>query len=108
MIVTGGENVYSTEVENVLFKHPASREAAVIGAPDEKWGEVVAAIVTIKSGTSINAEDLIAHCAAHLAHYKTPKFVEIKESELPKGGTGKIDKKILREPYWKGYTRRVN
>jgi long-chain acyl-CoA synthetase len=108
MIVTGGENVYSTEVENVLFKHSAIREAAVIGAPDEKWGEVVAAIVTLKPDTTVTVEELIAHCAAHLAHYKTPKLVEIKEGELPKGGTGKIDKKVLREPYWKGYTRRVN
>ncbi len=108
MIVTGGENVYSTEVENVLFKHPAIREAAVIGTPDEKWGEVVAAIVTLRTDVTVTAEGLIAHCAAHLAHYKTPKFVEIKEGELPKGGTGKIDKKVLREPYWKGYTRRVN
>jgi acyl-CoA synthetase (AMP-forming)/AMP-acid ligase II len=108
MIVTGGENVYSTEVENVLFKHPAVREAAVIGTPDEKWGEVVAAIVTLKPDAEVTAEELIAHCAAHLAHYKTPKLVELKDGELPKGGTGKIDKKVLREPYWKGYTRRVN
>jgi len=108
MIVTGGENVYSTEVENVLFKHPAVREAAVIGTPDEKWGEVVAAIVTLKPDTEATPEELIAHCAAHLAHYKTPKLIEIRDSELPKGGTGKIDKKVLREPYWKGYERRVN
>ncbi|MBS1812381.1 MAG: long-chain-fatty-acid--CoA ligase [Acidobacteria bacterium] len=108
MIVTGGENVYSTEVENVLFKHPAVREVAVIGTPDEKWGEVVAAVVTLKSGVIATAEELISHCAEHLAHYKTPKLIEIRDSELPKGGTGKIDKKVLREPYWKGYARRVN
>lgn len=108
MIVTGGENVYSTEVENVLFKHPAIREVAVIGTPDEKWGEVVAAVVTLKPEATATAEELIAHCAAYLAHYKTPKLIEIRDSELPKGGTGKIDKKVLREPYWKGYTRRVN
>ena len=108
MIVTGGENVYSTEVENVLFKHPAVREAAVIGTPDEKWGEVVAAVVTLKPDASATAEELIAHCAAHLAHYKTPKIVEVRDGELPKGGTGKIDKKALREPYWQGYARRVN
>ncbi len=108
MIVTGGENVYSTEVENVLFKHPAVREVAVIGAPDEKWGEVVAAVVTLKPDAIVTPEELIAHCAAHLAHYKTPKLIEIRASELPKGGTGKIDKKALREPYWQGYTRRVN
>jgi long-chain acyl-CoA synthetase len=108
MIVTGGENVYSTEVENVLFKHPAIREVAVIGIPDEKWGEVVAAVVTLKTDATVTAEELIAHCAAHLAHYKTPKLVELREGELPKGGTGKIDKKVLREPYWKGFARRVN
>ncbi len=108
MIVTGGENVYSTEVENVLFKHPAVREAAVIGTPDETWGEVVAAVVTLKPDTAATTEELIAHCGAHLAHYKTPKLIELRDGELPKGGTGKIDKKVLREPYWKGYTRRVN
>jgi long-chain acyl-CoA synthetase len=108
MIVTGGENVYSTEVENVLFKHPAIHEAAVIGTPDEKWGELVAAIVTLKPGMTTSGEELIEHCAAHLANYKTPKLIEIQEGELPKGGTGKIDKKLLREPFWQGYSRQVN
>ena len=108
MIVTGGENVYSTEVENAIFKHSSIREVAVIGTPDEKWGEVVAAVVTLKPETTLTAEELIAHCNKYLANYKVPKLVEIKEGELPKGGTGKIDKKILREKYWQGYTRRVN
>ena len=108
MIVTGGENVYSTEVENAIFKHSSIREVAVIGTPDEKWGEVVAAVVTLKPDTTLTAEELIAHCNKYLANYKVPKLVEIKEGELPKGGTGKIDKKILREKYWQGYTRRVN
>ena len=108
MIVTGGENVYSTEVENAIYKHPSIREASVVGIPDEKWGEAVAAIVTLRPGTTLTAEELISHCNNFLANYKVPKVVEIREGELPKGGTGKLDKKILREKYWEGYTRRVN
>ncbi len=108
MIISGGENVYSTEVENVVYQHPAVREAAVIGAPDEKWGEAVTAIVTLKEGASLTEGELIEFCAARLADYKTPKSVEIREVELPKSGTGKILKKELREPYWQGRNRRVN
>ena len=108
MIVTGGENVYSTEVENAIYKHSSIREASVVGIPDEKWGEAVAAIVTLRPDTTLTAEELIAHCNNFLANYKVPKVVEVREGELPKGGTGKIDKKILREKYWEGYTRRVN
>jgi len=108
MIITGGENVYSTEVENAIYAHPSVGEAAVIGVPDEKWGEAVKAIVTLKPGVSLTESELIAHCAARLAGYKVPKSVEIIEGELPKSGTGKILKKELRERYWRGYERRVN
>jgi long-chain acyl-CoA synthetase len=108
MIISGGENVYSTEVENVVYQHPAVREAAVIGVPDEKWGEAVKAIVTLKNGASATESDLIEFCAARLADYKTPKSVEIREGELPKSGAGKIMKKELREPYWQGKTRQIN
>jgi len=108
MIITGGENVYSTEVENVVYAHPEVREAAVIGVPDKKWGEAVRAIVSLKAGASLTEAQLIAFCAARLADYKVPKSVEIFEGELPKSGTGKILKKELREKYWQGYERRVN
>jgi long-chain acyl-CoA synthetase len=108
MIISGGENVYSTEVENVIHTHPAVREAAVIGVPDEKWGEAVKAIVTLKPGATLTDRELIEYCAARLADYKTPKSVEIREGELPKSGTGKILKKELREPYWQAHNRRIN
>jgi long-chain acyl-CoA synthetase len=108
MIISGGENVYSTEVENVIYQHPATHEAAVIGAPDEKWGEAVIAIVTLKEGASLTESELIEFCASKLADYKVPKSVEIREGELPKGATGKILKKELREPYWQGHNRRIN
>lgn len=108
MIITGGENVYSTEVENVLYQHPAIREAAVIGAPDEKWGEAVIAIVSLKDGATTDEKDVIAFCAARLADYKVPKRIEIRSNELPKSATGKILKKELREPYWQGRERQVN
>ena len=106
MIVTGGENVYSTEVENALYTHPAVREAAVIGVPDPKWGEAVKAVVSIKSGHTLESKELIAHCATKLAAYKIPKSVDFID-ELPKSGTGKILKKVLRDEYWKGHDRRV-
>lgn len=108
MIISGGENVYSTEVENAVYDHPAIREAAVIGIPDEKWGEAVTAIVTLKPGMTLEAGELIAWCAGRLADYKVPKKVEIREGELPKSGTGKILKKELREPYWQGQSRNIH
>ncbi len=108
MIISGGENVYSTEVENIVYQHPAVREAAVIGVPDEKWGEAVKAIVTLKDGASLSESELIGFCSSRLADYKVPKSVEIREVELPKSATGKILKKQLREPYWQGHNRRVN
>lgn len=108
MIISGGENVYSSEVENVVYQHPDVHEAAVIGVPDERWGEAVTAIVAVKPGKSITENELIEFCSDRLADYKVPKRVEIRESELPKSATGKIMKKELREPYWQGHNRRVN
>jgi len=108
MIISGGENVYSTEVENVVYQHPAVREAAVIGIPDERWGEAVAAIVAVKPGANLTGQALIEFCAARLADYKVPKRVEIRGDELPKSGTGKILKKEIREPYWRGKARQIN
>ena len=105
MIVTGGENVYSTEVEDVLYRHPAVLEAAVFGIPDPRWGEAVHAVVIPR--TPVTASDLIAHCREFLAAYKVPKTVELRADSLPKSGAGKVLKRELREPYWVGTTTRV-
>lgn len=108
MIVTGGENVYSGEVEAVIFTHPAVREAAVFGIPDPKWGELVMAWVVLKPGMALSADDLIAFCRRSLAGYKVPRRVEFSESELPKSGSGKILKRVLREQFWAHQTRAVS
>lgn len=108
MIVTGGENVFSTEVEAVLYGHPAVKEAAVIGVPDETWGEAVHACVTLKDAHQASEEELIDYCREYLPTYKLPRSAEILEGELPKGGTGKILKKELRERHWKGRARRIS
>ncbi len=107
MILTGGENVYSTEVENVLYMHPKVLEAAVFGVPDEKWGEAVKAAVVLRQGESATQEELISFCKERLAHYKCPKSIDFLP-ELPKTGSGKITKKALRDPYWSGYDKRVH
>jgi acyl-CoA synthetase (AMP-forming)/AMP-acid ligase II len=100
MIVTGGENVYSTEVENVLYMHPKILEAAVFGVPDEKWGEAVNAAVVLRAGEKASADDIIAFCKEHQASYKAPKTIVFMD-ELPKTGSGKIYKKGLRDPFLK-------
>jgi acyl-CoA synthetase (AMP-forming)/AMP-acid ligase II len=102
MIISGGENIYSIEVERVLAEHPAVVDVAVIGVPDEKWGEVVKAVVQLEGEAS--EQDLIAYCREHLATYKCPKSVDIAE-ELPRNPTGKILKKDLRKPFWEGRDR---
>ncbi|GAA3385275.1 AMP-binding protein [Cryptosporangium minutisporangium] len=106
VIISGGENVSSIEVEDVLNSLPAVREVAVIGIPDEKWGELVTALI-ITDGTPVTAEDVIAHCRARLAGYKCPKRVEFVDA-LPRTATGKLQKFKLREPFWKGHTRQVH
>ncbi len=98
MIITGGENVYSIEVENVLYTHPAVLEAAVIGIPDEEWGEIVKAIVVLKGGKKATKKEVIEFCKQSLASYKVPKLVEFQEC-LPKLGSGKICKKMLKKKY---------
>jgi fatty-acyl-CoA synthase len=95
MILTGGENVYSTEVENALYEHPAVLEAAVFGVPDETWGETVTAAVVLRPGASLAAAELIAFCRERIAGYKTPRTVEFL-ADLPKTGSGKISKQALR------------
>jgi acyl-CoA synthetase (AMP-forming)/AMP-acid ligase II len=100
MIVTGGENVYSTEVENVLYMHPKVLEAAVFGVPDDKWGEAVTAAVVLRQDETADETEIIEFCKKYQASYKTPKSI-IFLAELPKTGSGKITKKALRDPYWK-------
>jgi acyl-CoA synthetase (AMP-forming)/AMP-acid ligase II len=107
MIVTGGENVFSAEIENALASHPAVAMCAVIGIPDDQWGEAVHAVVVAKVGAAApSAEDLIAHCKTRIAGYKCPKSVELRDA-LPLSGAGKVLKTALREPYWKNKARRV-
>jgi acyl-CoA synthetase (AMP-forming)/AMP-acid ligase II len=109
VIISGGENVSSIEVEDVLFSHPAVAEVAVIGIPDEKWGETVKALVVLAAGTdptSVTERDLIDHCRARLTHYKCPTSVEMREA-LPRTATGKLQKFKLRAPYWEGRDRQV-
>jgi long-chain acyl-CoA synthetase len=107
MVITGGENVYSAEVEAVIYDHPAIKEAAVIGTPDPQWGERVTACVVLRDGTSLTAADLSEYCRNRLANYKIPRRVEFYDHELPKGATGKILKRALREPFWKEQARGV-
>jgi acyl-CoA synthetase (AMP-forming)/AMP-acid ligase II len=108
MIVTGGENVYSGEVEAVIYQHPAVRESAVFGIPDPKWGELVAACVVRKPGKALSEDELIAHCRRSLANYKIPRRIELSDTELPKSGSGKILKRVLRERFWVDQKRAVS
>ena len=106
MIISGGENIYSPEIERVLAEHPAVLEVAVIGVPDEQWGEAVKAVVSLKPDAAVTADALIAYCREHLAHYKCPRSVDVLEA-LPRNPTGKILKRELRAPYWAGRDRAV-
>jgi long-chain acyl-CoA synthetase len=108
MIVTGGENVYSGEVEAVIYEHPAVREAAVFGIPDPQWGELVTACVVLKPGRALTIDDLVTHCRRSLATYKIPRRFEFSEIELPKSGSGKVLKRILRERFWAHQQRAVS
>ncbi|MBI1238223.1 MAG: long-chain-fatty-acid--CoA ligase [Alphaproteobacteria bacterium] len=107
MIVSGGENVYSAEVENAVSAHPMVAECAVIGVPDEKWGERVHAIVRLIEPGALTQEGMIAHCKTLIAGYKCPRSVEFRTDPLPLSGAGKILKTELRKPFWEGQTRRV-
>jgi fatty-acyl-CoA synthase len=106
VIISGGENISSVEVEAMLYEHPAVLEAAVIGVPDAKWGETPKALVVLKPGQRVEETELIEFCRARMAHFKAPRSVEFIEA-LPKTATGKIQKFALREPYWQGYEKRV-
>ena len=107
MIVTGGENVYSVEVENALASHPAVDEVAVFGVPDAKWGEAVHAVVVVVQD-SVTEEELIEHCRRHIAGFKVPKSIDLRQAALPKSAAGKILKRDLREPFWAGQTVQVS
>jgi fatty-acyl-CoA synthase len=107
VIITGGENVSSIEVEDAVFSHPAVAEVAVIGVPDDKWGEMVTAIVVLAEGQTATAEEIIAHCRQRIATYKAPKRVEFT-SEIARTATGKIQKFKLREAFWSTSDRQVN
>lgn len=107
MIVSGGENVYSIEVENVVSRHPAVMECAIIGVPDARWGERVHAVVVLHAGQALALEDLAAHCRAQIAGYKTPRSLQILDQPLPRSGAGKVLKVDLRAPWWDGRERKV-
>ena len=106
MIVSGGENIYSIEVESALMEHPEITDAAVIGVPDEKFGEAVKAFIVTKDGKKIEQEEVIEFSKKLIAGYKTPKSVDIVEI-IPRNPSGKILKKVLREPFWEGKDRQV-
>jgi len=107
MIISGGENIYSREVEEVLYTHPAVQEAAVVGIPDEKWGEAVKAVIVLRGGMTATEDEIINFCKEHLASYKKPKSVEFWD-RLPMTGSGKIMKNEIRDRYWKGYEKKVH
>lgn len=107
MIVTGGENVYSIEVERVLFMHPAVREAAVIGVPSTQWGESVHAVIVPRDGMTVTEAELDAHCRAHIGGYKVPRSYEFRAEPLPVTPVGKVRKNVLRDPHWAGHDRKI-
>jgi len=106
LIISGGENISSIEVEGFLYRHPAVLEAAVIAAPDERWGETVCALVVLKAGGEASEDELIEFCRAHLAHFKCPKRIQFIDA-LPRTATGKIQKNVLRDKYWSDKAKRV-
>ncbi len=108
MIVSGGENVYCTEVEEILYQHPAVLEATVFGVPDERWGEAVHAVVVPRPQHDVDASILMAFCREHIAGYKMPKSIDFQTEPLPKSGPGKILKRELRAPFWEGSSVQVN
>jgi long-chain acyl-CoA synthetase len=106
MIVSGGENVYPRVIEEVLFQHPAVADAAVIGVPDERWGETVKAVVVLRPEVPASAEDIMDFCRGKLGGFERPRSVDFVEA-LPRNSLGKVLKRTLREPYWAGQQRRV-
>jgi fatty-acyl-CoA synthase len=107
VIISGGENISSPDIEDTLYRHPAVLECAVIGVPHEKWGETPMALVVLRDGESVTGQDLIDFCRDNLAHFKCPTSVEFVDG-LPRTATGKLQKFVLREKYWKDRGRRVS
>ncbi|WP_298283449.1 hypothetical protein [Novosphingobium sp.] len=108
MIVSGGENVFSAEVESVISTHPDVAAVAVIGIPSNQWGESVHAIIIPKPGTNPDEASIIAHCKAHIAGYKCPRSITLRSEPFPMSGAGKVLKRELRAPYWDGQSRSVH
>ena len=107
VIITGGENVSSIEVEDCLYQHGAVAEVAVIGVPDEKWGETIKALVVVREGATTSEAELITHCRERLAHFKAPTSIEFRDA-LDRTATGKLQKYKLRQSYWAGREKSVN
>jgi acyl-CoA synthetase (AMP-forming)/AMP-acid ligase II len=99
MIISGGENIFPNDIEEILYRHPAVEMAAVVGAPDPKWGEIVVAAVTLKPGISADQDELIAHCKAYLSSFKIPKRIDFRD-EMPMSSFGKILRRDVRKSYW--------
>lgn len=108
MVISGGENIFSVEVEGAIYKHPGVQECAVVGIPSEQWGEAVHAIVVPKPGAIVTTQEIVVHCRGLIAGYKLPRSVEIRSEPLPVSGAGKILKNELRKPFWEGRVRDVN
>ena len=108
MIVSGGENVYCTEVEDAIYAHPGVLEATVFGIPDQQWGEAVHAVVVPRDGFALSGAEIIGHCRTQIAGYKVPKSVTFQTDPLPKSGPGKVLKRELRAPFWEGHDRQIN
>jgi len=106
LIISGGFNVYPAEIEQVLAAHPAVHECAVIGVPDEEWGEAVKAVVVLRAGCDVAADELLLWCRPRLGGVKTPKSVDFR-ADLPRSARGKILRRVLREPHWAGRERKV-
>ncbi len=106
MIISGGVNIYPAEIEATLSAHPAVLDVAVVGVPDERWGETVKAVVELRPGATVSADDLIAFCSERIADYKKPRSVDFVPA-LPRNPAGKLLKTLIREPYWKNAGRRI-
>jgi len=107
MIISGAFNIYPKEIEDVIAAHPAVKDVAVIGVPDEKWGQAVKAVVVLQQGAKASEKEIIDFCRDRLASFKKPKSVAFVE-KLPRNPYGKVQKTTLREPYWKGVERRIH
>jgi len=107
MIVSGGENVYPAEVESAIYGHPQVADVAVIGIPDQKWGEAVKAVIELKPGAELDEQSIIDWARERLAGFKVPKSIDLVD-QMPRNPSGKILRRQLREPYWQGYERKVN